>query len=83
MRVARSLHRTRCWPLSGRVCSLGRRMGLMRNQRAGKFQGKWKNSTCSASPERRETGPRAGEAQRCTPSFWGAATCPSTLPAKQ
>lgn len=32
----------------------------MRNPRAGRFQGKGKNSTCSASPGRRGAGPSAG-----------------------
>lgn len=41
--------------------TLWRRTGLMRNPRAGLFQGKVKNSTCPVSPGRRGSGPSTGE----------------------
>lgn len=44
--------------------TLWRRMGLMRNPRAGLFQGKGKNSTCSVSLGGRGLGPSRGA--------WGA-----------
>lgn len=41
--------------------TLWRRMGLMRNPRAGLFQGKGKNSTCSVSLGGRRSGPSTEE----------------------
>lgn len=49
--------------------TLWKRTGLMRNPKAGLFQGKGKNSTCHVSLGRRESGPSTGEHKGAPPHF--------------